>query len=73
MYLGHAYLFGRSNLIDAHLGLDFHLTKDITMYAAEHVYWRQNTNDGLYNLSGAVIAPTTAPTPISSAMNSTSP
>jgi hypothetical protein len=55
MYLGHAYLFGRSNLIDAHLGLDFHLTKNITMYAAEHVYWRQNTNDSLYNLSGAVV------------------
>jgi hypothetical protein len=54
-YLGHAYLFGRPNLIDVHGGLDLHLTKDLALYTAQHVYWRQNTDDGLYNLSGALV------------------
>jgi hypothetical protein len=55
MYLGHAYLFGRPNLIAAHGGLDLHLTKDLALYTAQYVYWRQNANDGLYNLSGALV------------------
>ena len=54
-YLGHLYLFGRPNLIDAHVGLDFHITKDLALYTTEHVFWRQNTNDGLYNLSGGLV------------------
>jgi hypothetical protein len=55
MYLGHLYLFGRPNIIDAHVGLDFHLTRDLTLFTAEHVFWRQNTDDGLYNLTGGVV------------------
>jgi hypothetical protein len=54
-YLGHAYLFGRPNLTAAHVGLDLHLTKSLVFSAAEYVYWRQNTNDALYNLSGGVV------------------
>ena len=55
MYLGHLYLFGRQNIIDAHGGIDFHLTRDLTLFTSEHVFWRQNTNDALYNLSGGVV------------------
>jgi hypothetical protein len=54
-YLGHLYLFGRPNIIDAHVGVDFHLTDRLTLFTAQHTYWRQNTNDGLYSLSGAQI------------------
>jgi len=54
-YLGHAYLFGRPNLTDVHVGLDLHLTDDLLLSAAQHVYWRQNTGDGLYNLNGGVV------------------
>jgi hypothetical protein len=54
-YLGHLYLFGRPNVIDAHVGVDLHLTDRITLFTAQHTYWRQNTNDGLFNLSGAQI------------------
>ncbi len=53
-YLGHIYLFGRPNVIDAHAGLDFHFNDKLALYAAQHIYWRQNTNDGLYNLNGGV-------------------
>jgi hypothetical protein len=55
MYLGHLYLFGRPNLIDAHVGLVFHLTEKLALFTAQHIFWRENANDALYNLSGAVV------------------
>ncbi|HEY8666865.1 MAG TPA: alginate export family protein [Tepidisphaeraceae bacterium] len=55
MYLGHVYLFGRTNLIDTHAGVELHLTHNLTFSAAEHVFWRENTDDAMYNLSGAVV------------------
>jgi Alginate export len=55
LYLGHMYLFGRQNLIDVHPELTIHITKDVTLAAAEHVFWRQNTNDAVYNLGGDVV------------------
>ncbi|CAN5606601.1 alginate export family protein [soil metagenome] len=54
-YLGHLYLFGRTNLIDAHVGLDFHLTDSLTLFTAHHTFWRQNDNDALYYLNSAVV------------------
>jgi hypothetical protein len=54
-YLGHVYLFGRTNLIDAHVGIDLHLTNTLTLYVAQHAFWRQNTNGALYDLSGALV------------------
>jgi hypothetical protein len=54
-YLGHIYLFGRTNLVDVHGGLDLHLTKSLTLFTAQHIYWRENSNDALYNLSGVVV------------------
>jgi hypothetical protein len=54
-YLGHLYLFGRPNLIAAHAGVDFRLPRGITLSTTHYVYWRQNTDDGLYNLNGGLV------------------
>ena len=54
-YLGHLYLFGRPNLVDVHAGVDFHLTRNVTLFTTHHVYWRQNDDDGIYDLTGAVV------------------
>jgi hypothetical protein len=55
LYLGHMYVVGRQNLIDLHGGVTAHLTRDITLDVAEYLFWRQNTHDALYNLSGGVV------------------
>ncbi|MGB7157535.1 MAG: alginate export family protein [Tepidisphaeraceae bacterium] len=57
--LGHAYfgyidVVGRQNIIDLHGGATFTLRKDLTLRAAQHFFWRQDTNDALYNAAGAV-------------------
>lgn len=54
-YLGHLYLFGRTNVIDAHAGVDLHLTDSLTLFTAHHSFWRQNTDDGLRDLSNNVV------------------
>lgn len=54
-YLGHLYLFGRPNLVAAHAGIDLHLTKSVTLSTAHYAFWRQNTDDALYNLAGGVV------------------
>jgi len=55
MYLGHLYALGRQNLIDLHPGVSLSLRHDITLSAEEHIFWRQNSSDGLYNLTGGVV------------------
>jgi len=55
LYLGHMYLFGRENLIDLHPELTLHLTDDLRLDLAQHFFWRQNTSDAVYNLSGQVV------------------
>jgi len=55
LYLGHMYVLGRQNVIDLHQGLDFHLTRDVTLSLAEHIFWRQNTSDAAYSLTGSVV------------------
>jgi hypothetical protein len=55
MYLGHMYVLGRQNLIDLHPGISLSLPHDITLAAEEHVFWRQNSSDSLYNLTGGVV------------------
>jgi hypothetical protein len=54
-YLGHLYLFGRPNLVAAHAGVELHLTKSLTLSTAHYTFWRQNTDDALYNLAGGVV------------------
>ena len=55
LHLGHMYLFGRENIIDLHPGLTLNLTDDLTLTAAEHMFWRQNTGDAAYDLNGHVV------------------
>ena len=54
-YLGHLYLFGRPNLLSAHAGVQWHLSKSLTLSTAQYAYWRQNTDDGLFSLSGSTV------------------
>lgn len=55
LYLGHMYLFGRENIIDLHPGLTFTITPAVTATAESHFFWRQNTSDAIYNLTGEVV------------------
>ena len=55
IYLGHIYLFGRQNLVDLHGGILFNLTNNLTLSLDQHIFWRQNTHDALYNLSGGIV------------------
>ena len=55
LYLGHLYLFGRQNIIDLHPELELHLTQDISLSIAEHLFWRQNTNDAVYGPTGGIV------------------
>jgi len=55
LFLGHMYLFGRENILDLNPGLTLNLREDLTLSAAEHVFWRQNTNDAVYDLNDHVV------------------
>jgi hypothetical protein len=55
LHLGHMYVLGRQNLIDLHPEATFNLTRTITLDVAEHFFWRQNTGDATYNLTGGVV------------------
>lgn len=55
LFLGHMYLFGRENIIDAHAGLALHLSKDVTFNADQHFFFRQNVHDAIYNLNDEVV------------------
>jgi hypothetical protein len=57
LYLGHLYRFGRQNIMDLHPELSVNLTDALTLSAAEHLFWRQNTHDAIYDLTGAVVRP----------------
>lgn len=58
LYLGHAYLLGRENIIDLHEQGLFNLRDDLTMTLAYHWFWRQNNDDAIYEVGGAVQRPT---------------
>jgi hypothetical protein len=55
LYLGHMYLFGRENIIDLHPEVTLDLTDSVTLNMAQHWFWRQNTSEGIYNLTGEVV------------------
>jgi hypothetical protein len=57
LYFGHMYLFGRENIIDLHPGITLNLTPDLTLAVEEHLFWRQNTHDAVYNIAGGVVRP----------------
>jgi hypothetical protein len=55
LYLGHLYRFGRQNIMDLHPEVAVNLTDAVTLNVAEHLFWRQNTHDAIYDLTGAVV------------------
>src|SRR5205823_5863899 len=48
--------FGPSNIIDLHPTLDLTLTDKLTFSADWNFFWRQSLEDGVYRLSGALLA-----------------
>lgn len=55
-FLGYVDMVGRQNVIDVTTGFSFKPMKKLTARAAYHCFWRQSTNDALYNSSGVLIA-----------------
>ncbi len=60
--LGHAFLgyidaIGRQNIIDLSAGTTASPMERMTVGAAGHVFWRQSTNDAVYNAGGGVLRP----------------
>ncbi len=59
-YLGYIDVVGRENIIDLHPGLTVTLLQDnpigksMSFKAENHIFWRQNTNDALFNAAGGV-------------------
>ncbi len=58
--LGHAYfgfidVIGRQNIIDLQPGISFTLRKDLSLRLRQHFFWRQDTDDAVYNAAGGVL------------------
>ena len=64
--LGHAYfgyidVIARSNVIDAHPGVELALlenqrwAKKVTLRADYHLFWRQSDDDGVFNAAGGLL------------------
>jgi hypothetical protein len=56
IYLGHMYLIGRENVLDLHPNLALALIDNVNLTFEQHFFWRENTGDAVYNLSGGVVA-----------------
>lgn len=55
-YFNLAGPFGPLNIIDLHPTLDLHLTETLTISADWNFFWRESLHDGVYRLSGSLIA-----------------
>jgi hypothetical protein len=59
-HLGYIDAIGRQNILDARGGLEVTFLKDkphakkVTLRAEHHVFWRQSTDDAVYNAGGGV-------------------
>ncbi len=54
-YFGLIGLLGPVNLINIHPSLDFQLTEKIRATTKIDFFWRQSSNDGVYNPAGAIL------------------
>src|SRR5208283_1087972 len=52
----YAELFARRNLIALQPAADFKLSRSVSLLFNPAFFWRESTSDGLYNISGGVIA-----------------
>jgi hypothetical protein len=48
--------FGPQNIIDLHPTLDLHLNSQLTLTADWNFFWRTSLDDGIYRLSGTLLA-----------------
>ncbi|MDB5339774.1 MAG: hypothetical protein JWN70_5393 [Planctomycetaceae bacterium] len=55
-YFNLAGPFGPLNMIDLHPTLDLHLNDNVTVSADWNFFWRESVHDGVYRLSGALLA-----------------
>jgi hypothetical protein len=53
--LGYVDVIGGQNIIDLHPGLIFKLPRGFSLRAEEHLFWRQNVDDAVYNSSGNLL------------------
>lgn len=56
-YFNLAGPFGPLNMIDLHPTLDLQLAEKVNLTADWNFFWRESLNDGVYSLSGQMIAP----------------
>ena len=56
-YFSEAGLIGPANFIDLNPCLDLHLSKQLTFIFDWDFFWRESTNDGLYNNSVVLVRP----------------
>jgi hypothetical protein len=60
-HLGYVDAIGRQNVLDARGGVELTFRKDaryakkVTLRAEQHFFWRQSTDDAVYNAGGAVL------------------
>lgn len=54
-YFGELTLLGPENLINLHTTLDLHLGDGWSLGGAAVLYWRESTDDGIYDLGGNLI------------------
>ncbi len=63
LYLGYIDVVGRANIIDVHPGVELMLltnakhAKKLSLRGEAHAFWRADTNDGLYGVTGALSRP----------------
>ncbi len=63
LYFGYIDVVGRANIMDIHPGVELSLLKDakyakkLSLRGDYHMFWRADTNDGLYGVGGAIARP----------------
>jgi Alginate export len=63
LYFGYIDVIGRANIIDVHPGVELTLlanakyAKKLSLRGDYHVFWRADTNDGLYGVAGNLTKP----------------
>ena len=56
-YFGFIDAIGRQNIIDVHGGININFAPTVSVLLEQYFFWRESTNDSLYNAAGAVIVP----------------
>ncbi len=54
-YLGHADLIGRQNLVAARIEASYKIFPKLTLSAWYHAFWRAETDDAAYSVTGGVL------------------